>query len=130
MNKKKIFGFVLIIGFSSLLLLNFGSQVGGYMNFEQAESAGASAHVVGMWVEPETFRYNAADNIFSFRMKDDAGNVRTVHYANPKPANFEDAEQVVIEGKPGTDGVFVADNIIVKCPSKYNDQRALQQTSM
>ncbi len=127
MNKKKIFGFVLIIGFSSLLLLNFGSQVGGYMNFEQAESAGASAHVVGMWVEPETFRYNAADNIFSFRMKDDAGNVRTVHYANPKPANFEDAEQVVIEGKPGTDGVFVADNIIVKCPSKYNDQRSLQQ---
>lgn len=130
MNKKKIFGFVLIIGFSSLLLLNFGSQVGGYMNFEQAESAGASAHVVGMWVEPETFRYNAADNIFSFRMKDDAGNVRTVHYANPKPANFEDAEQVVIEGKPGSEGVFVAENIIVKCPSKYNDQRALQQTSM
>lgn len=130
MNKKKIFGFVLIIGFSSLLLLNFGNQVGGYMNFEQAESAGASAHVVGMWVESETFRYNAADNIFSFRMKDDAGNVRTVHYANPKPANFEDAEQVVIEGKPGSEGVFVAENIIVKCPSKYNDQRALQQTSM
>ncbi len=130
MNKKKIVGFVLIIGFSSLLLLNFGSQVGGYMNFEEAESAGASAHVVGMWVEPETFRYNATNNIFSFRMKDDAGNVRTVHYANPKPANFEDAEQVVIEGQPGTDGVFVADNIIVKCPSKYNDQRALQQTGM
>ncbi|PIQ60074.1 MAG: hypothetical protein COV99_12210 [Bacteroidetes bacterium CG12_big_fil_rev_8_21_14_0_65_60_17] len=130
MNTKKIVGFLLIIGFSSLLLLNFGNQVGGYMNFEEAESAGASAHVVGMWVEPETFRYNAADNIFSFRMRDDAGNVRTVHYANPKPANFEDAEQVVIEGKPGSDGVFVADNIIVKCPSKYNDQRALQQTGL
>lgn len=126
MKAKNIIGFILILGFSSVLLLNFGSQVGGYMDFEQAESTGATAHVVGMWVEADAFRYDAQSNIFSFRMEDEVGNIRTVHYANPKPANFEDAEQVVIEGHPGSDGVFMAENIIVKCPSKYNDQRGLE----
>ena len=126
MKAKSIVGFVLILGFSSLLLMNFGSQVGGYMDFEQAEATGSTAHVVGMWVEADAFRYDAQNNIFSFRMQDEEGNIRLVHYANPKPANFEDAEQVVIEGRPGQNGVFEAENIIVKCPSKYNDQRGLE----
>lgn len=126
MKIKSIAGFVLIIGFTSLLLMNFGSSVGGYMNFEQAEAADAKAHVVGMWIEPDAVRYDAQTNIFTFRMKDEAGNVRTVRYANPKPANFEDAEQVVIEGRPGENGDFIAETILVKCPSKYNDQSALQ----
>lgn len=126
MKAKSIVGFVLILGFSSVLLLNFGSQVGGYMDFEQAEATGSTAHVVGMWVEADAFRYDAQNNIFSFRMQDEEGNIRLVHYANPKPANFEDAEQVVIEGRPGQNGVFEAENIIVKCPSKYNDQRGLE----
>jgi len=126
MKAKSIVGFVLILGFSSVLLMNFGSQVGGYMDFEQAEATGSTAHVVGMWVEADAFRYDAQNNIFSFRMQDEEGNIRLVHYANPKPANFEDAEQVVIEGRPGQNGVFEAENIIVKCPSKYNDQRGLE----
>ncbi len=129
MNKKTIIGLVLLVGFSSVLFMNFGQQVGGYMNFEQAAETGSKAHVVGMWVADAPFQYDAQRNVFSFTMKDDAGNVRRVRYANPKPANFEDAEKLVIEGY--ADGnEFVAENILVKCPSKYNDERGLQQTPM
>lgn len=128
MNRKSIFGLVLILGFTSVLFMNFGQQVGGYMNFEEAQSTGVSAHVVGMWVESESFAYNATTNIFSFLMEDEAGTVRTVHYANPKPPNFEDAEKLVIEGHADGD-VFVAENILVKCPSKYNDARGLQEVN-
>jgi cytochrome c-type biogenesis protein CcmE len=39
---------------------------------------------------------------------------------NPKPANFEEAEKLVIEGSTQGD-VFVADKILTKCPSKYNE---------
>jgi cytochrome c-type biogenesis protein CcmE len=49
-----------------------------------------------------------------------------VRYNNPKPANFEEAEQVVVEGR-NQDGTFVAENILVKCPSKYNDAQGLKQ---
>ena len=98
MRPKTIFGLVLIVAFTSLLFLNFGQQVGGYMNFEEAERSGTKAHVVGMWVDADKFRYDASSNIFSFQMEDEVGNVRMVRYNNPKPANFEDAEKVVIDG--------------------------------
>lgn len=129
MNKKTIIGLVLLVGFSSVLFMNFGQQVGGYMNFEQASETGSKAHVVGMWVADAPFEYDPGANVFSFTMKDDAGNVRRVRYENPKPANFEDAEKLVIEGY-AKGNEFVAENILVKCPSKYNDERALEATPM
>ncbi|MDA0378347.1 MAG: cytochrome c maturation protein CcmE [Bacteroidetes bacterium] len=126
MRPKTIVGLVLIVTFTSLLFMNFGRQVGGYMNFAEAEEAGTKAHVVGMWVDSGTFRYDAASNVFTFEMQDEVGNIREVRYGNPKPANFEDAEKLVIDGY-AEGGHFVAENILVKCPSKYNDARGLDQ---
>jgi cytochrome c-type biogenesis protein CcmE len=119
MKTKTILGAVFLVGFTGLLLTSFGQQVGGYMDFEQAAAAGSSAHVVGMWVEDQPFTYDPDTNVFSFSMSDEVGNVRRVSYKNPKPANFEDAEKLVIEGYADGDD-FVAENILVKCPSKYN----------
>ncbi|WP_456429420.1 cytochrome c maturation protein CcmE domain-containing protein [Rhodocaloribacter sp.] len=129
MKKKTIIGLLLLVGFTSVLFMNFGQQVGGYMNFVEAAEAGAKAHVVGAWVKDRPARYDPAQNLFSFYMRDELGNVRLVHYANPKPANFEDAERLVIDGYAQGD-TFVAEHILVKCPSKYNDTRDLQKTSM
>lgn len=126
MRTKTIIGIVLIIGFTSILLMNFGQQVGGYMNFAEAESSGSKAHVVGDWVQDSAFKYDANANVFSFHMKDDNGVVREVHYNHPKPPNFEDAEKIVVEGY-ARDNVFVAENILVKCPSKYNSAEGLNQ---
>ena len=128
MKTKTIIGVVLLVGFTSLLLLNFGEQVGGYMDFEEATATGARAHVVGQWVEDRHFQYDRDRNIFSFYMADQDGAVRQVHYPNPKPANFEDADQLVVEGYL-QDEVFVAEHILVKCPSKYNDTRGLETAS-
>ena len=125
MKKKTIFGAILMVGFASLLLLNFGEQVGGYMNFEQAGDTGSRAHVVGKWVESEHYQYNPDTNQFSFMMEDDSGSIMRVIYNNPKPANFEDAESVVVEGQMKGE-VFEAEYILVKCPSKYNETRPLE----
>lgn len=127
MRPKTIIGLVLILGFGTLLFANFGEQVGGYMNFEQAEATGASAHVVGNWVKEQHFRYDRERNVFSFYMKDESGAVRLVNYPNPKPANFEDAERLVVEGYTEGDA-FVAKHILVKCPSKYNETGAFEAT--
>ena len=125
MRPKTVIGFVLILGFGTLLFANFGQQVGGYMDFAQAQATGSSAHVVGNWVKDRHFSYDRDRNVFSFYMADESGAVRLVNYPNPKPANFEDAERLVVEGY--TDGeVFVAEHILVKCPSKYNDERSLE----
>lgn len=132
MKPKTLIGLGLMVGFAALLFMNFGSQVGGYMDFEQAAATGSQAHVVGTWVKDQPMAYDPARNVFSFFMQDEQGVVRQVHYANPKPANFEEAEKVVIEGSVRGD-VFVADHILVKCPSKYNDARGLdnvEQTAL
>ena len=126
MKTKNVVGLVLMLGFASLLFLNFGEQVGGYMDFTQAAETGAAAHVVGYWEADQAYRYDPAQNLFTFYMRDEQGAVRKVHYPNPKPANFEDAEKLVIEGQMQGD-VFVANHILVKCPSKYNDERGLQE---
>ncbi|MCS3784584.1 cytochrome c maturation protein CcmE [Salinibacter ruber] len=126
MKWKTILGLAGTIGFGTLLFVNFGSQVGGYMNFEQAARTGAMAHVVGTWAEDRPTSYDRMQNVFTFYMRDEDGTVRKVRYNNPKPANFEEAEQVVVEGR-NQDGTFVAENILVKCPSKYNDAQGLKQ---
>jgi len=126
MTWKTIIGLASMLGFGTLLFVNFGSQVGGYMDFEQATRTGATAHVVGTWAEDRPTHYDRTQNVFTFYMRDESGTVRKVRYNNPKPANFEEAEQVVVEGTV-KDGAFVADNILVKCPSKYNETKGLEQ---
>ena len=128
MKPKTIVGLIAIAGFSTLLFLNFGSQVGGYMDFAEAAERSARAHVVGEWVEAEPTHYDPSENLFTFFMKDDQGAVRQVRYANPMPASFEDADKIVVEGRLEGE-VFVAEHILMKCPSKYNDARALEEAT-
>ncbi|SRR5690606_32542465 len=125
MRLKTILGLAFIAVFGFLVVNSFGEQVGGYEHFAQAAESGRRAHVVGEWVRAQPTTYDPAMNQFSFWMRDEKGAVRQVVYPNPKPANFEDAEQVVVEGR--MDGeVFAAEHILVKCPSKYNDERGLE----
>jgi cytochrome c-type biogenesis protein CcmE len=49
---------------------------------------------------------------------DDDGNTLTVHYSGIKPGNFEEAVQIVAVGSY-QEGVFYAEQLLVKCPSKY-----------
>jgi len=123
MQTRTILGIILIAAFGFLVVNSFGQQVAGYETFTEATDGGRRAHVVGEWIRDEPATYDPASNTFSFHMRDESGQVRRVVYANPRPANFEDAERVVVDGR--MDGeVFHAEHILVKCPSKYNEQRA------
>ncbi|MBE2186416.1 MAG: cytochrome c maturation protein CcmE [Rhodothermales bacterium] len=122
MKPKALAGLALIAVFAFLLFRSFGQQVGGYMDFAEAQRTDTEAHVVGTWVKDQPVSYDPASNVFSFVMQDEQGEKRTVRYHNPKPANFEQAQQVVVMGKADGDA-FTASHILVKCPSKYNDGR-------
>lgn len=123
MKPKAVAGLALLAVFAFLLFRSFGQQVGGYMDFAEAQRTDAEAHVVGTWVKDRPVSYDPSSNIFSFVMQDEKGVQRTVRYHNPKPANFEQAQQVVVMGKSAGTDAFTASHILVKCPSKYNDGR-------
>ena len=122
---KTILGIAFIVVFGAMVVTSFGQQVAGYENFAEATENARRAHVVGEWLKTRPAGYDPSSNEFSFWMRDEIGRVHQVVYANPKPANFEDAERVVVDGQMEGE-VFVAEHILVKCPSKYNDARGLE----
>lgn len=58
---------------------------------------------------------------FTFTLTDDQGNMLPVVYHRVKPANFDQAVGVVAIGHY-KDGYLQADQLLVKCPSKYESQ--------
>ena len=122
---KTILSVAALVVFASLLLISFEDSVSSYMNFEEVAAANSSATVVGEWVRPEETSYNPTTNVFNFYLQDDLGEERMVHFYGTKPANFEEAEKLVVQGQLNGE-VFEADHILTKCPSKYNDAGALE----
>lgn len=103
--------------------LSFTGVIGGaskYVTFNEARNAEETVHVVGKWVKREMSHYDSDHDLFQFYMQDSTETISLVNYHNPKPVNFETAEQIVIEGKYVGEA-FEADEILMKCPSKYND---------
>ncbi len=45
----------------------------------------------------------------------------TVVYVGPKPDLLRNEAQAIITGKIGADGVFQADELLLKCPTKYEE---------
>jgi len=47
---------------------------------------------------------------------------RAVRYSGIIPDTFRDESNVVLEGKTHADGIFVAETLLAKCPSKYESK--------
>ena len=77
----------------------------------------ASGEIYGMKYEP------AIDpNHFEFWMIDSLQNESLVIYNQPKPQDLDKSEKVVVVGKMDVEAdVFRAEQILLKCPSKYNN---------
>ena len=127
--KPKTLILLLLLGvFGFFVIQSFGQTVQGYETFAEADASGRRAHVAGMWLASQPVSYDPAANEFTFTMADEEGTTRRVIYPKPKPANFEDAEKVVVDGRMEGE-VFVAEHILVKCPSKYNEQNEFQNAT-
>ena len=59
---------------------------------------------------------------FSFIMVDDKGKEQTVQYNQPMPSDFTRSEKVVVVGSYKGEK-FLATKILLKCPSKYQEQK-------
>lgn len=119
MKPRVIIGVIALVGFTSLLMYNFGNSISTYTDFEKASDM-ESAHVVGFHVKSKPYGFSVKHKQFRFYMKDQSGNVLPVVYPKAKPNNFEQAERLVVIGNL-RNGVFYADEMLMKCPSKYND---------
>ena len=121
MRKSAIIGLLTIaicIGF----LVSLNADTDSYSNFTQAASSNKEEHVMGYWEKTKGTEYDAQKdpNHFGFFMKDEKGKVKKVVLNGSKPQDFERSEKIVLIGKMEND-TFYASKILMKCPSKYND---------
>ncbi len=92
-----------------------------YVTIPQAKTTkGHSLHVAGSLVQ-STIQESSPREIL-FTMKDAQGNTLPVDYKGQAVANINDAKQVVAIGGC-ENGVFMAHQLLVKCPSKYDDNQ-------
>lgn len=60
---------------------------------------------------------------FTFMIQDENGKLLKVVSDDPRPANFEQAISIVAIGRYNeAEQAFMADDLLVKCPSKYQEQ--------
>jgi cytochrome c-type biogenesis protein CcmE len=86
-----------------------------------------SIHVVGELKKNNageiTGLEKSPDNLsFSFILLDENRKEQKVYYNEPMPPDFTRSEKVVVIGSYHGDQ-FVAEKILLKCPSKYQEQK-------
>lgn len=117
MKAKYVIGLVIIVAFIVFAGMNLKKSLTPYVSLSEAKRTGAVVQVKGKRV-PGTENFNMDNKTFHFEMVDDKGEKFQVVYEGVKPSNFEQATEVVAIGK-FDNGVFNAEQLLVKCPSKY-----------
>jgi cytochrome c-type biogenesis protein CcmE len=93
-----------------------------YVGFALADSnPGEKFTVIGQLNRQEPMVYDPASGQFSFHALDKEGRSKQVLYPHPKPQDFARSEEITMKGYT-RDSVFVAEEILMKCPSKYADE--------
>lgn len=72
-------------------------------------------------VVPGSIRKDVASGVVAFDVADEQTTV-TVEYRGPAPDTLKDRAEAVAEGTLGSDGVFHADKLFAKCPSKFQSK--------
>lgn len=125
MKRSHIIALVLIAVAMGAILTTLGDST-KYASFsEAAKSPSTIFHVIGKLnrEKPQEFNPQINPNVFVFYMVDREGTERKVVLNQSKPQDFDRSEQIVIIGKAGDGSDFHAKEVLMKCPSKYNNPR-------
>jgi cytochrome c-type biogenesis protein CcmE len=120
-NSKKpyIIGAVIVVLALVMAMYSFKSTLTAYVSVSEAKVSPRTVQVAGVVVKGSK-HYDVESNRLRFTLQEDSGDRMKVEYSGRKPANFDDVTKVVSIGKyNGKRGVFVATELLVKCPTKY-----------
>ncbi len=136
MKKSHILGIV-VIAIAIGIIISTAGDASSYVTFDTAQEMAAEGnkdkiHVVGTLKKSAEGKIEGIESSedmlsFSFVMLDADNQEQKVFYAEPMPVDFLRSEQVVVVGAYHED-VFIADKILLKCPSKYQEEN-LELTS-
>lgn len=122
MKPIHIVAIIVLAGGIAALTLQ-AKDVATYATFTDAKVATAKVKVAGKLIKTKPMVYEPTKdaNKFSFYLQDTQGQEVPVVLLKPKPQDFELSEQVVVTGDM-QNGTFIANEVLMKCPSKYKDE--------
>ena len=130
MKKTHIFG-IIIIAIAVMIIIITAGDASTYVSFSEAkkmahEGNEKKIHVVGQLKKDphgNILGMQPTEDMLSvsFLMVDNENTEQKVYYNEPMPPDLQRSEQVVVIGSFKED-IFIADKILLKCPSKYQEE--------
>ena len=115
---------IMMIGAAAILVMS-SKNFSTFATFELASQSDARVKIAGQlsMEDPVVYQPEINPNHFSFYLIDKEGAKRQVILNEPKPRDFEKSEEIVVTGKLNEEEVFHATEILLKCPSKYAEEK-------
>lgn len=121
MNRKILLG-ILLLAFVGYAGWSFMDAVTPYVGIAEARRSTSNVQVKGVLAAGAPAPHMEG-NLFVFTLQDEeTGETMVVHYHGTKPDQFDEAYHVVAIGKY-QDTAFEAHKLLIKCPSKYEQQK-------
>ena len=128
LRRKRVLipGLAVLLAMGYLGYVAFSGAAMYYLTVDELLARGAAAYGEDVRLSgkvlPDSVEDDPATNTLRFSIadkKNTAGTSIPVVYSGVVPDAFKADADVVLEGKLTTAGTFDADNLLVKCPSKY-----------
>lgn len=130
--KKSYIIAILVIAVAIVVIISTAGDASSYVTFDQAYQMASNGnrnqiHVVGELKKDGTGNIIGIEKSedmlsFSFLMVDDNQKEQKVYYNEPMPPDFTRSEKVVVIGYY-ENNLFIAKKILLKCPSKYQEEK-------
>lgn len=94
----------------------------------QEQAQGDNASIVGQRIRVNgavvagSEDWNAQEITLRFSIEDENGATLPIVFYGPRPDNFQRAASAIVEGELLADGSFQADTLLLKCPSRYEEE--------
>ncbi len=131
---KFIVGGAVVLGLIAYLIVSAISSSGAYYREvsevlnEKAALTGKSLRVSGNIVT-DSIKYDSATLDLSFKIADpkDSGKQLAIHFHGVKPDQMErEGSSAIVEGAMAGNGVVEANNLLLKCPSRYEEYQEIK----
>lgn len=127
MKKTEIILVLVLAIVASIIVLTFASSNENVTFAEAKNHVDDRVKIIGTFDKASGVVYNPLENPNRtiFYITDKVGEKQKIEliHKDGKPMGLEQSESVTLEGKWGNDNQFHADYVLMKCPSKYNEQQ-------
>jgi cytochrome c-type biogenesis protein CcmE len=114
-------GAIIVAVIAWLVLSNVLGSTTPYLEVTEVKAAGPSERLVRAVGVARAIEWDPQAMLLRFEIADDE-EMLAVEYEGVRPDLLVDGTRTVVEGRYSTSGIFQATKVLLKCPSKYEEE--------